>query len=115
MRSSVFLGALACGVLAGYARAETRTFTRPTFNGDPVDFCYLWRSRCGQDAANVFCRGLGFEGALAFRRADSIEGFRRTRALGDGAVCEVPHCLTFEQVTCRGPTDFGGYTKGLAR
>ena len=46
----------------------TRSYQMPNLHGDLIPFCLLGVSKCGREAADVFCRGNGFREALTFRR-----------------------------------------------
>jgi hypothetical protein len=51
---------------------RTRNYVSPRLNGEPVAFCRTGRNQCGKEAADAFCRGIGFEEARTFRR-DSMQ------------------------------------------
>jgi hypothetical protein len=49
-----------------------RNYVSPRINGEPVAFCRIGTSECGKEAADAFCRDLGFKEARTYRR-DSLE------------------------------------------
>jgi hypothetical protein len=49
-----------------------RNYIWPRINGELVAFCRLGARGCGKEAADSFCRDLGFAEARTYRR-DSIE------------------------------------------
>ena len=53
-------------------KREVRNFERPRQNGNRLAFCTA-DGHCGKRAADEFCRGSDFEGALTFQR-DRTEG-----------------------------------------
>ncbi len=53
-------------------KREVRNFERPRQNGNRLAFCTA-DGHCGKHAADEFCRGSDFEGALTFQR-DRTEG-----------------------------------------
>jgi hypothetical protein len=52
---------------------EVRTYDRPRRNGNRLSFCLTTDGGCGKSAADEFCRGNDFEGALTFQR-DHMDG-----------------------------------------
>jgi hypothetical protein len=51
---------------------RNRNYISPRLNGEPVAFCRIGTSGCGKEAADAFCRDLGFGEARTYRR-DRIE------------------------------------------
>jgi hypothetical protein len=51
---------------------RNRNYISPRLNGKPVAFCRIGTNECGKEAANAFCRDIGFGAARTYRR-DSME------------------------------------------
>jgi len=52
---------------------EVRNYDRPRQGGNRIAFCLPANGECGKPAADAFCRGKDFEGALTFQR-ERMEG-----------------------------------------
>jgi hypothetical protein len=52
---------------------EVRNYDRPRHEGNRIAFCLPANGECGKPAADAFCRGKDFEGALTFQR-ERMEG-----------------------------------------
>jgi hypothetical protein len=52
---------------------EVRNYDRPRQDGNRIAFCLPANGDCGKPAADAFCRGKDFEGALTFQR-ERMEG-----------------------------------------
>lgn len=99
------LGAIA-GLSAFFATSPTleadssRTFENASWEGFRVDYCESWGQRCGQPAADAFCRLAGFDRAEAFSKADNIGASSPTRTLSDRRVCNASNCDGFSSISC---------------
>ena len=81
---------------AAIAGAPTKTFFNPTYGRYPVDFCVYWSKACGKPAANRYCSGRSYEGAVKFTKSPRSP----TKLQGTGQICEGPRCATFSSITC---------------
>lgn len=81
---------------SGRSSGGSRMFSNPASHGASIDGCMTGRAGgCGQDAANVFCRGQGFSRASEFKI-----GFKsRTYRQGDGDFC-TGTCSVFTEIQC---------------
>jgi len=88
-------------VLAEPSNAGTRNFFTPTVGGDRLSFCVNSGNACGKPIADAWCRAIGFEEALNYRR-DSTGTTRPTvaRYADTGGVCSGPECESFRQIKC---------------
>jgi hypothetical protein len=79
-----------------HSQGGSRFFSNPSSHGASIDGCMTGRAGgCGQDAANVFCRGQGFSRATEFK-----VGFKsRTYRQGDGDFC-TGTCSVFTEIQC---------------
>lgn len=76
----------------------------PTFNilrikepGLKVDWCLKEGEGCGLDAANEYCRMIGYFRATVFEKAEDVGWAIR---LGDKSFCEGPECTGFAWIEC---------------
>jgi hypothetical protein len=81
----------------------------PSLNGFFVGQCYYGTGVAGagtdctgKDSANAFCRDEGYSSALTFQAAP-VAWPKQTRALGDGAVCNISAALS-KYYTCSAVT-----------
>lgn len=82
------------------ATAETIRIDKPQVEGVALDWCRSFGKRCGQPAADAFCRANGHRQSLRFVKWEN-PGFE-TRVISDGRICSIPECDTFRWIECRG-------------
>ncbi len=99
-----FLSALGVGLGAATAVAETRDFIAPSVRDVRLDWCRHFGTQCGQPAADLFCREMGYQAASQFAPDPNV-GARGivTLVFGDGALCRAPTCSGFRSITCTRP------------
>lgn len=88
-------------VLSEPSNAGTRNFFTPTVGGDRLSFCVNAGDACGKPIADAWCRAVGFEEALNYRRDHA--GTNRpnvTRYADTGGVCSGQGCESFGQIKC---------------
>jgi len=78
-----------------------KTFRRPKWRGNRLDWCLHWARDCGKPAANAYCRKRGFDAAVGFRKASNIGDRHPTRLITSGAVCDGPGCDGFRFIRCQ--------------
>ena len=102
-------GRVACAILIGAALAlsaqsasatEAQTFYEPAHDGHRIDACLNWGADCYQPAADAFCRSKGFTQAIRFHIAEDIGATHPTMVMGEGKLCDMPHCDGFEFIKC---------------
>jgi hypothetical protein len=95
--------ALVCLLLsADIAPAQDKTFNKPRYNNDRLDWCLTWAANCGKPAAVTFCNRRRFTDALVFR-AEVVGKSAQTRLLGSNEVCNGhDFCTAFAYITCTG-------------
>ena len=106
--ATVLLTALLAGlihVLPAATQEPTQDFANPTIKGMRLDICRNWGRACGQPAADLFCREVGFERAVFWQPAPppaiGIRPInRQTLVFGDGRVCKGPNCTGFSVIRC---------------
>ncbi len=83
------------------AHAATRNFSSPTVGGDRLSFCLEYREICGKPVADAWCRALGFDQAMNFRRDPGLPGVvREARYADSGEICRGPECVSFFRIRC---------------
>src|SRR5437763_9560232 len=88
------------------AQDEDKTYTKPRWKDQRLDWCFKWGTDCGQPAADHFCRRRRFSGAKDFRAEANVGRYEPTRVAGTDQVCNQPWCTGFEYITCFGPLPF---------
>ena len=87
--------------LAGTADAGTRNFFNPTVGGDRLSFCANYDNICGKAIADAWCRAIGFEEAVTFRRDSRLDNKPIVARYADtGDVCRGKECQSFRQIKC---------------
>lgn len=76
---------------------RAREYAFPRYEHYRVDWCYENNKGCGQQAANSFCRRMGYMKAKQFKIQTHISA---TRALGNQRLCFGNHCRAFSSITC---------------
>jgi hypothetical protein len=79
--------------------AQDRTYNKPRYRDQRLDWCLTWGTNCGKAAADDFCMRRRFTGARVFRAEVAGEP---TRLIGSGQVCS-NHCMAFAYITCSDP------------
>ncbi len=82
---------------------EDKTFQKPRWKDQRLDWCVNWGTDCGQPAADLFCKRRRFTGAKDFRAEPDVGRSEPTRLAGSDQVCDQPFCTGFDYITCFGP------------
>ncbi len=85
------------------AQDEDKTYRKPRWKDERLDWCFKWGIDCGQPAADHFCRRRRFSGAKDFRAEPNVGRYEPTRVAGTDQVCNQPWCTGFDYITCFGP------------
>lgn len=80
---------------------ESRTYEKPRYMDDRLDWCLNWGYNCGKPAALAFCHRRRFEDATAFE-AEVVGRSAQTRVMGTDQVCNGDLCTAFASITCSG-------------
>jgi hypothetical protein len=81
---------------------ESRTYEKPRYMDDRLDWCLNWGFNCGKPAAVAFCHRRRFEEATAFE-AEVVGRSAQTRVMGTDLICNADFCTAFSYITCSGP------------
>ena len=84
------------------AEPESRTYEKPRYMDDRLDWCLNWGFNCGKAAATAFCHRRRFENVTAFE-PELIGPSAPTRLMGSDQVCNGDNCTGFAYITCSGP------------
>jgi hypothetical protein len=77
-----------------------KTFFKPKFQGNRLDWCVNWATGCGKPAADKYCQIKGFNKSINFKKANNIGQSKPTRLIGTGAVCDQGFCDGFKRIRC---------------
>jgi hypothetical protein len=95
---AVSLGAVLSVCLAQTAQAERRMFIiGADIDGYGVDRCLASGEKCGEAAANAYCRGHQFAVAASYRKVDRGEV---TGAIPAVATCQGSRCDNLVAIVC---------------
>lgn len=88
-------------VLAEPSYAGARNFFTPTVGGDRLSFCVNSGDACGKPIADAWCRAVGFDKALSYRRASFNTNQPTVARYADtGGLCTGEDCESFRQIKC---------------
>ena len=88
---------------AGPAMAQDKTFNKPRFRDNRLDWCLTWGTNCGKPAADAFCNRRRFTRARVFR-AEVVGTSDATQLIGSNEICnKQPFCTAFAYITCAEP------------
>lgn len=76
-------------------------FRKPAVNGVRIHFCYLPGKGCGQQAADFYCKGVGYEKALSYQQSTVLIALKAPQYMGNGQLCEGLECVGFKSIICR--------------
>ncbi len=74
-----------------------KQFNYPRMSNYRVAWCYRTGTDCGREAAQSFCRRLGYLKASSFTMDKSVKA---TKSLGDHALCFGDDCAGFDKIVC---------------
>ena len=94
----VSLAAMLCiGAAVNTAQAERRMFIINNAEGYGVDHCLAAGDKCGQAAANSYCKGHEFASATSFKKIDRDD---ITGAIPNAGGCHGPKCEDYVAIVC---------------
>lgn len=76
------------------------TFPAPMLDGVRLDTCVEWGSRCGENAAMLWCRTHGFNKATDYPAENVGNAGIATKLIGTGVICRGTFCTAFVRITC---------------
>jgi hypothetical protein len=85
--------------LAGAAVADVKRFDDPTVDGLALDWCRDMGDKCGQPAADAFCRANDYRRTVRYLKSE--DPGKETRIISSGATCGNPECDTFVWIECK--------------
>jgi hypothetical protein len=102
---SMTLAAIAAALswTAQPADAQDRTYNKPLYRENRLDWCLTWGNGCGKPAADNFCNRRRYERARVFR-AEVVGRREATRLIGSNEVCSgQDFCTAFAYIHLRKP------------
>ncbi len=73
---------------------------RPTVGENRVDICLQWGSGCDGEAAEAYCKSLGYDRMVSWEPDNDIGADHPTIVIGSGQVCADAYCDGYLSVTC---------------
>ena len=73
-------------------------FDIPMYRGYRLDWCLVWASHCGRDAAHVFCLSRGYSGMFSYAAAWDVGP---TMLIGTNQFCNAASCDSFLYIMCQ--------------
>jgi hypothetical protein len=104
----------------GVAGVETQIH-HPSDGHNRIDLCLHWGMECAGEAADVYCKSLGFDRVSQWEPDPDVGATAPTVVIGTGQICDQPHCDGFASVTCVREDDWtkstgqGGFLVVVAR
>lgn len=103
MSRSPFLPALlAALVIVGspvLAQPDVVRIDEPKLEGVLLDWCRKFGDRCGQPAADAYCRASGHRRSVRF--VQWIDPGKPTKIISDGSICDAAVCDSFRWIECQ--------------
>ena len=94
------LAAALFGIYAtGVAGVETQIH-HPSDGQNRIDLCLHWGMECAGEAADVYCKSLGFDRVSQWEPDPDVGATSPTVVIGTGQICDQPHCDSFASITC---------------
>lgn len=90
---------LMVATLAAPAQSEILRFDKPTVDGVLLDWCRLYADKCGQPAADAFCRANGYRRTVRYVKWNG-PGLP-TKIISNGQICDDPGCDSFVWIECK--------------
>jgi hypothetical protein len=99
--STALTGANAVPSLAQTDPADTNVvrIDTPMVDGVLLDWCRVVGEKCGQPAADAFCKAGGHRRSVRF--VQWVNPNKPTRIISNGVVCDSPECDSFRWIECR--------------
>jgi hypothetical protein len=72
----------------------------PTDGTHRIDICLHWGMECAGEAADVYCKSTGYDGAIEWEVDNDIGATHPTVVIGDGKICADPYCDGYFSITC---------------
>jgi hypothetical protein len=91
--------ALFSACAASAAAVETQIY-HPGDGQNRIDLCLHWGMECAGEAADVYCKSLGFDRVSQWEPDPDVGATSPTVVIGSGQICSEPHCDSFASVTC---------------
>jgi hypothetical protein len=72
----------------------------PTDGTHRIDICLHWGMECAGEAADVYCKSTGYDGAIEWEVDNDIGATHPTVVIGDGKICADAYCDGYFSITC---------------
>jgi hypothetical protein len=81
-------------------QSARKTFKFPVQGDYRLNYCLVWGKRCGEPAAQAWCKERGFTQAEKWVRDANIGGLFPTVVMADDRICARYLCDGFKEITC---------------
>jgi hypothetical protein len=93
------IAAIVINAAPAFAQSDVVRIDEPQVDGLLLDWCRSFSNKCGQPAADAFCRASGHRRSVRFQQWVSPR--KPTRTIDGGGVCDDPGCDSFKWIECR--------------
>ena len=77
-----------------------QVFRYPSYRQYRLNYCYRWRKDCGQPAAEAWCKAVGFNRAVSWKKEAHVGAIFPTIVMAEKRLCDKYLCDGFEQIVC---------------
>ena len=91
--------ALVISSTPAFAQSDVVRIDAPQVDGVMLDWCRRFAEKCGQPAADAFCRANGYRRSVRF--VQWIDPGKPTKIISDGQICDSEGCDSFRWIECK--------------
>jgi hypothetical protein len=81
-----------------FAQTDVVRIDKPQVDGVMLDWCRRFGDKCGQPAADAFCRANGYRRSVRF--VQWVDPGKLTKIISDGQICDSDGCDSFRWIEC---------------
>ena len=79
---------------------EVKSFYNPVYEGYQLDWCLEWQKKCGEAAAEAWCRWKNYDRVIDWKKKNNIGLRSPTKVMRGGRVCAHSNSDGFEWISC---------------
>jgi len=99
-KAAMVISGLLFAVFAFQASAAELTIVSPKHAGYRLDLCLHWGMQCAGEAADAYCKFLGFDRVTEWEPELDVGAQSPTIVMGDNRVCDGAYCDSFAWISC---------------